>query len=406
MAVNLEDASFWETRAGRCFFGRGALGRRESETCSESAMTGPRFTPLAQSLPASVPFVGPETAERAQGRGFAARLGANENVFGPSPKAIEAMEVAAADIWKYGDPESYDLKEALAAKHGVAPENIAIGEGIDGLLGYLVRLLIAPDDKVVTTAGAYPTFNYHVVGYGGDLHTVPYENDTESPALLLAKAREVDAPLIYLANPDNPMASVHSGAVIQGMIDDLPTGAVLCLDEAYIEFAPEGSAPAIDISHPRVIRFRTFSKAYGMAGARVGYAIAHQDFIKQFDKVRNHFGMNRAAQAGALAALKDEAYLKQTLENVRRAKARIAEIARANGLAPLRSATNFVAIDCGHGAEFAKAVVAELGARGVFIRMPFSAPQNRCIRVSAGRPDNLDLLETALPEALRAAQTR
>jgi histidinol-phosphate aminotransferase len=364
-------------------------------------MKGPRYTKLAETLPASVPFVGPETAERAQGKGFAARLGANENVFGPSPKAAEAM--AQADIWKYGDPESFDLKAALAEKHGVAAENIAIGEGIDGLLSYLVRLLIAPGDKVVTTAGAYPTFNYHVIGFGGDLQTVPYDNDEESPALLLAKTREIDAPLVYIANPDNPMASVHNAKKMQAMIDDLPKGATLCLDEAYIEFAPEGNTPAIDVSHPRVIRFRTFSKAYGMAGARVGYAIAHKDFIKNFDKVRNHFGMNRAAQAGALAALKDEAYLAQTLEKVRAAKLRIAEIARENGLVPLPSATNFVAIDCGHGADFAKAVVAALGALGVFIRMPFSAPQNRCIRISAGTEADLDLLAAALPAALKAA---
>ncbi len=364
-------------------------------------MTGPRYTNLSKALPASVPFVGPETAERAQGNGFAARLGANENVFGPSPKATKAM--AQADIWKYGDPESYDLKIALAKKHGVAPENIAIGEGIDGLLNYLVRLLVAPGDKVVTTAGAYPTFNYHVVGFGGDIQTVPYVDDTESPALLLAKTREIDAPLVYIANPDNPMASVHTAAKMQAMIDDLPEGAVLCLDEAYIEFAPEGSAPVIDVSHPRVIRFRTFSKAYGMAGARVGYAIAHKDFIKSFNKVRNHFGMNRAAQAGALAALKDEAYLAETLENVRAAKARIADIAQKNGLTPLPSATNFVTIDCGQGVDFAKAVVAALGALGVFIRMPFSEPQNRCIRISAGTKENLDLLEKTLPMALKQA---
>jgi len=365
-------------------------------------MSGPSYTKLSESLPASVPFVGPETAERAQGQRFEARLGANENVFGPSPKAAAAM--AEADIWKYGDPESHDLRQALAEKHGIAPENIAIGEGIDGLLSYLVRLLIAPGDKVVTTAGAYPTFNYHVVGYGGDIHTVPYLDDTESPALLLAKTQETNAPLVYIANPDNPMASVHDAATIQAMIDDLPEEATLCLDEAYIEFAPEGSTPAIDVSHPRVIRFRTFSKAYGMAGARVGYAIAHKDFIKSFDKVRNHFGMNRAAQAGALAALNDQAYLAQTLENVREAKARIAQIARTNGLTPLPSATNFVAIDCGRGVDFAKAVVGALGTLGVFIRMPFSAPENRCIRISAGTKTHLDLLEKALPEALKRAE--
>ena len=366
-------------------------------------MSGPRYTKLSNSLPASVPFVGPETAERAQGKGFAARLGANENVFGPSPKALEAMAEAATGIWQYGDPESHDLKAALAEKHGVEPENIAIGEGIDGLLGYLVRLLVAPGDQVVTTAGAYPTFNYHVVGYGGNLLTVPYVDNAESPALLLTKTREVNAPLVYIANPDNPMASVHDAAKMQSMIDELPKGATLCLDEAYIEFAPEGSAPVIDISHPRVIRFRTFSKAYGMAGARVGYAIAHRDFIRSFDKVRNHFGMNRAAQAGALAALKDNAHLAQTLEKVEEAKVRIAQIARANGLNPLPSATNFVAIECGKDADFSMAVVTALGELGVFIRMPFSDPQNRCIRVSAGTKEDLDLFEQALPEALKRA---
>lgn len=370
--------------------------------CFGVTMSEPHYTKLAHALPASVPFVGPETAERAQGRGFAARLGANENVFGPSPKAVAAM--AATDIWKYGDPESHDLKLALARQHAIAPENIAIGEGIDGLLGYLVRLMVTPGSKVVTTQGAYPTFNYHVVGYGGDLHMVPYVDNKESPAHLLAKVREVRAPLVYIANPDNPMASVQSAAAIQAMIDDLPAYTTLCLDEAYIEFAPDGHAPVIDVTHPRVIRFRTFSKAYGLAGARVGYALAHEDFVRNFDKVRNHFGMNRAAQAGALAALEDVAYLRQTLEKVEKAKARIARIARQNGLVPLPSATNFVTVDCGRSAEFAKAIVTALGALGVFIRMPFSAPENRCIRISAGTGPDLDLLEKALPEALKTAR--
>ncbi len=98
---------------------------------------------------------------------FTARIGANENMFGPSPKAIAAMQAAVTDIWMYADPESHDLRHALAAHHGMRPENIVVGEGIDGLLGYLVRLLIGPGDAVVTSDGAYPTFNFHVAGYGG-----------------------------------------------------------------------------------------------------------------------------------------------------------------------------------------------------------------------------------------------
>ena len=113
-------------------------------------MTGPRYTPLVESLPATVPFVGPETQERARGRPFAARLGANESVFGPSPRALEAMERAAREVWMYGDPENHDLRAALADHHGVRPGNIVVGEGIDGLLGYLVRMLVVPGDPVVT----------------------------------------------------------------------------------------------------------------------------------------------------------------------------------------------------------------------------------------------------------------
>ncbi len=129
-------------------------------------MTGPRYTPLVASLPATVPFVGPETQERTRGAPFRARIGANESVFGPSPSAIAAMQAAAAEVWKYGDPEIHDLKHALAAHHGVRPENIVVGEGIDGLLGYLVRMLVRPGDPVVTSLGAYPTFNFHVAGFG------------------------------------------------------------------------------------------------------------------------------------------------------------------------------------------------------------------------------------------------
>ncbi|PRX35096.1 histidinol-phosphate aminotransferase [Meinhardsimonia xiamenensis] len=367
-------------------------------------MTGPRLTPLSASLPSTVPFVGPEAQERARGRPFRARLGANESVFGPSPAAIEAMERAAAQVWMYGDPENHDLRHALAGRHGVKPENIVVGEGIDGLLGYLVRLLVAPGDPVVTSAGAYPTFNYHVAGYGGVLHTVPYRDDREDALALAEKAREVDAKLVYLANPDNPMGTWLSAGEIAAMLEALPESTLLVLDEAYVEFAPEGTAPPIDAGDPRLIRMRTFSKAHGMAGARVGYAIGEAGLIAAFDKVRNHFGVGRIAQEGALAALGDKRHLAWVIAEVERARARIGEIARENGLTPLPSATNFVTIDCGGDGDFARAVLKGLIARDVFVRMPFVAPQDRCIRVTAGRPADLDIFAEALPGALADAR--
>jgi histidinol-phosphate aminotransferase len=364
-------------------------------------MTDFRFTALAQSLPSTVPFVGPETQERAQGRPFQARLGANENIFGPSQKAIHAM--AETPQWMYGDPESYDLRQALAQHHGCTPDHIMVGEGIDGLLGYLVRLFVSEGDAVVTSDGAYPTFNYHVAGFGGTLHKVAYVDDHEDPASLMQKAADVDAKLVYLANPDNPMGTWHKGAAIIKTLDALPKGCVMVLDEAYVETAPAGTETKVDPDDPRVIRMRTFSKAYGMAGARVGYAIGNPELIAAFNKVRNHFGMNRAAQAGALAALADQEHLKNTLARVETARNRIVQIAKDNGLTPIASATNFVAIDCGQDGIFAQRVLAALIAQGLFVRMPFVAPQSRCIRISCGTDENLDLFSTALPKALKIA---
>ncbi|MEK9642651.1 MAG: pyridoxal phosphate-dependent aminotransferase [Paracoccaceae bacterium] len=367
-------------------------------------MTKIRFTPLLDDLPATVPFVGPETQERQRGAEFAARLGANENIFGPSPKAIRAMQEATSEIWKYGDPTSFDLRNALADHLGLAVENIVVGEGIDGLLGYLARMIVQQGDPVVTSDGAYPTFNYHIVGYGGVLHKVPYREDHEDLEGLLACVEHTGARLVYLANPDNPMGTIHDAQAIEAFIERLPKTCLLALDEAYIEFAPDGIAPNSKLLFDNVIRFRTFSKGYGMAGARVGYAFGPVALISQFEKIRNHFGMNRVAQIGAIAALSDQQWVSHLRDEVSEARARIGEIAAQNGLSIIASATNFVSIDCGRDGGFAKAVLANLVREGIFVRMPFVAPQDRCIRVSAGPKADLDLFAKILPKALDAAR--
>ena len=363
----------------------------------------PRITPLVAALPATVPFVGPETQERQRGRPFRARIGANENGFGPSPKAVEAMRAAAAETWKYCDPENHDLKRALAERLGVGPENVVVGEGIDGLLGLTVRLVVEPGLPVVTSLGAYPTFNFHVVGFGGRLVTVPFAGDREDPEALLAAAAAEDARLVYFSNPNNPMGSWWPAATVADLMARAPEGAVLCVDEAYGEFAPDGTLPPIDVDNPNVLRFRTFSKAYGMAGARIAYAVGNAALIREFDKIRNHFGVNRTAQVGALAALADGAHLAWVKDRVAAARTRIGAIAAANGLAALPSATNFVTIDCGRDGVFARRVLAALTARGVFARMPGVAPHDRCIRVSCAPDDELDVFEAELPAALAAA---
>lgn len=363
-----------------------------------------RFTPLVERLSSTVPFVGPEAQQRGRGRAFKARIGANESVFGPSPKAVAALRAAAEEVWKYCDPENHDLKQALADVHDVKPDNIVVGEGIDGLFGYTVRLFVGPGVTVATSAGAYPTFNFHVAGFGGRLVTVPYRDDREDPQALLDLAHREDARLIFLANPDNPMGSWWDGATVQAMIGGIPDDVLLCLDEAYIDFAPPGTSPRLNVADPRVLRFRTFSKAHGLAGLRVGYAIGEAGLIKSFDKIRNHFGVNRQAQVAALASLADMSHLRDVVAKVAAARSRLAAIAADNGLIALPSATNFVTMDCGRDGAFARRVLQELVARDVFVRMPGVAPLDRCIRVSAGTDADLDVFAEALPPALAAAR--
>ncbi|PRD51114.1 histidinol-phosphate aminotransferase [Phyllobacterium myrsinacearum] len=362
----------------------------------------PQLTPLIESLPSTVPFVGPETLERQRNRPFRARLGANENGFGPAPSVIAAMRDAAPEVWKYCDPENFDLKAALAAHLAVTPRNIVVGEGVDTLLGLTVRQYVREGTPVVTSLGAYPTFNFHVAGFGGRLVTVPYRNDREDlDALLDAVIRE-KAPLVYFSNPDNPMGTWHTASEISAFIAALPETTLLILDEAYGETAPASALPAIDVSRPNVLRMRTFSKAYGLAGMRCGYAIGGERQITAFDKIRNHFGMNRMVQIAALAALADQPYLNAVVARIIAGRDRIAAIAARNGLAAIPSATNFVTIDCGRDGTYAASVLSGLIERDIFVRKPMAPVLDRCIRVSVGLDEELGLFEEKLTETLAA----
>jgi histidinol-phosphate aminotransferase len=359
------------------------------------------LTTIAQGLPDTVPFTGPEALERRTGVQFRARVGANESGFGPSPRVIEAVRNMAPDMWMYGDPEIFELKTALAAKLGIPMANVAVGEGIDGLHGLIARLVIEPGDVAVTSLGAYPTFNYHVAGFGGRIAFVPYTGYHEDLEALAEAARRERAKVVYLSNPDNPMGTWWSADDIQRFIDAVPAETLILLDEAYCETAPAGTLPRFELDRPNLIRTRTFSKAYGLAGMRVGYAIGEASFIKAFDKVRNHFGVTRASQAAALTALGDDAWLQSVVARVDAARRRLYAIAAENGLAAVQSATNFVAIDCGRDGAYAVNVLKALERRGVFVRKPTAPGLDQHIRISVGPESEMDIVAAELPAALR-----
>lgn len=366
----------------------------------------PSVTPLIASLPSTVPFTGPETIERKRGKSFRARLGANENGFGPAPSVIAAMQQALTDVWEYGDPENYELRQILASSFNLAPENFTIGAGVDALLGVIVRQYISPGDCVVNSLGGYPTFNYHVAGYGGALISVPYKNDRTDLEGLADAAWKNNAKIVYLANPDNPLGTWHESEAIEAFIASLPANTLCILDEAYGELAPADSLPSKEKIWPNVLRMRTFSKAYGLAGLRCGYAIGAAELIANFDKIRDHFSVNKIAQIAAAQALKDQAYLNSVVDKISTARNELVNIAHAHGLETLPSATNFVAIDCGRDGTYAQKVLDVLTERDIFVRKPVVPVLNRLIRVSVGPQEELKLFDDALGIALEIANKR
>lgn len=367
-------------------------------------MVRPPFTPVIEALPTTVPFVGPETIVRETGRPFRARLGANESGFGPAPSVIAAMRETAPEVWAYGDAQNYDLRAALAGHLGVDRANVMAGEGIDGLLGLVCRLFLEPGNRVVTSLGAYPTFNYHVAAQGAALATVPYVQDRESLEGLLDATRAAPTRIVYLANPDNPMGTVWSAEAVEEFIAAVPEQTMIVLDEAYCETAPPSAFPAFDTGRANLLRFRTFSKAYGLAGMRVGYAVGHADVVAGFDRIRNHFGITRMSQTAGLAALADQDYLAQVVARIARARETIYEFCADLGLETVPSATNFVAIDCGRDHDYALAVLNGLAARGVFVRKPAVPVLNRCIRMSVGPEAELAIAAQALKDTIQALQ--
>ncbi len=359
----------------------------------------PQYSRVIAALPQSVPFVAPEALERARGKQLHLRLGANESAFGISPMAVAAMRDAAAQTNWYGDPESHDLRLALSTSLGIDLGNIVIGNGIDGLLGYVVRAIVEPGAAVVTSLGTYPTFSYHVVANGGIVHPVGYRDDRPDLDGLLETVIRTGARLVYLANPDNPSGSCHPANDVARFVVELPSHCTLVLDEAYFEFASPDSVLPIDITHGNMIRVRTFSKAHGMAGARIGYAIAHSDFIATLGKFRNQFEVARVSQAGALASLADIGFVKGVIRAVEEGRRDYEQLSEEIGCPFIPSATNFVCLDVG-GVDRARAAVAALLELGVFIRMPGAPPLNRCIRVTVGTPNERSEFARFLKEVI------
>ncbi len=365
----------------------------------------PRPAPAVAALPLVRPFIAPEELGRLAGHSSLLRLGANESAFGPPPRALAAMRDALPRSAWYGDPESTDLRLALAARHRCSAENVVVGAGIDDLLGMAVGGYLAPGEVAVSVLGTYPTFAYHVHARGGRVATIAYDNDGGiSLRALFACAVAQCARIVYLANPDNPSGSFLARAALERALEALPADTLFILDEAYGDFVA-ASQLLPDAIDPRIVRTRTFSKAYGMAGARIGYAIADREVCATFNKIRIQYNVNRAAQIGALAALDDEAFVASVVAEIGDGRADYAELGARLGLPTLPSSANFVNFDMGTR-ERAEATLAALMRGGVFVRKPGAPPLDRCIRVTVGTAQERVAFAERLAEALAEVDTK
>lgn len=332
-------------------------------------------------------------------QGALVELGSNENSHGPSPRARQAILDALADIYRYPDPLGGDLKRALAAKHGVPVESILLGNGSHELLMQFGQVFAGPGVDVVASRYGFAVYALAAQAAGANLVLAePHARDAQmprghDPAALLA-AITPPTRLLFFANPNNPTGTWFSTAALADLLARVPEQVLVVVDEAYIEFvdAPglESALPLL-ARHPNLIVTRTFSKAYGLAGLRVGFAVAHPELIALMERVRESFNVNSLGLAAAEAALADGEHLAWVVARNAEERAWTRVNLEARGLFVHPSQTNFLLVEFGPGT---KQTEAALTARGVVLRPMGGYGLPECLRITVGtRSENQRLLQ-------------
>ncbi|WP_263263746.1 aminotransferase class I/II-fold pyridoxal phosphate-dependent enzyme [Pseudomonas sp. RIT-PI-S] len=310
-------------------------------------MTHPTPRPARQlrQLEHGNPFPGIAALERSTGTAITARLSANEAM----PLYSEALterygQPLLEHARRYPDPCAFELRQAIAARHGLNVEDILVDAGADALIFLFLRAFSDPGSVVLASAGTYPTAGYFARSLGLRLRPVNYSLEGGIPradlAALAAQARVYRARVVYLANPDNPTGSEHSAQAVAAFARSLPAGTLLILDEAYEAFGGHHCAQPL----PNVVRLRSFSKGFGLAGLRVGYAIAPPSLLAVANQARVHYSVGTVAQQLAREALEDTAHQRLMIAANQALRGRFAELAQAAGVPFFACATNFMTL--------------------------------------------------------------
>jgi len=330
------------------------------------------------------------------------KLASNENPLGASPRAVAAMGAALAGCARYPDG-GWALRKKLAGRFGVKLGNVIAGAGSEGLMADIVRTFLCDDDEVLTSEGTFIGMRVLAQSRGVAYRTVPLR-DFRYDLAAMAGAITERTKLIYLANPNNPTGTIFTRAEFEAFYARVPARVLIILDEAYFEYAAgRGAYPdSMGYRYDNVITLRTFSKAYGLAGARIGYGFAHEDLIAMLLKVKLPFEPSGIAAAGGLAALDDEEFLARTLRTNARGLRRMMPALADLGLRPVASEANFVMVRLAT-AERAGEIFEGLLREGVIVRPlgPFGLPA--CLRITMGTEEENELCLSALERVMKLA---
>jgi len=330
-----------------------------------------------------------------------AKLGSNENQLGCSPKAIEAAQKSLSDIASYPDPISRELREKLSRKLGISTDQIVLGHGTNGIIQYMVKAFFGPNEQAITASGTFVGFLVAAMINNIPLRRIDLTDDYRFDLPAMADAVTDNTKMIYIANPNNPTGTYVTRTEFETFMKRIPEDILVVMDEAYFEYSRHQSdyPNALDYGYPNVIALRTFSKAYGLAGLRIGYAAGPTDIIAEMKKVKPTFAPSVPAQAAALAALDDPGFLKRSVEVVDRGRKKLYKLFNEFNIEYAESSANAVMMVFNNENQARKFNHAML-KRGVIIRPLPGFGMPNAIRVTIGDQPDMQHFEESFRQVI------
>jgi len=360
-----------------------------------------RVVPQGGALHPYVPGKPVETLLREKGLERAVKLASNENPYGPSPKAIEAIKNMADKVHRYPDGDATLLKKALAAFHAVSSDRILVGNGSNEVLELLIRTFAGAGDEVIFSQRGFIVYALAAQAAGASGVAVAEPDGLAHDLDAMAAAVTGKTKMICIANPNNPTGTLHGNDAIQQFLDRLPRDLIVIVDEAYYEFVADALGDSITaLSHPGLVISRTFSKAYGLAGCRVGYAVADAAIVAMANRFREPFNVNLLAQSAAIAALTDADWVGEKVALCRLERERMESLLAQRGVLGGRSYGNFVLLR--H--KQSQAILRRMEDRGIIPRPLAAYGMPEYLRISVGTSAENDELLNALAEIIEGMQ--